>query len=45
MGGMEKNDDVVTKLRETITEDEKLVQGPALEGDGISQDEIDKLFN
>ena len=27
------------------TEDEKLLHGPALEGEGISQDEIDKLFD
>ncbi|NQU61080.1 MAG: protein phosphatase CheZ [Rhodospirillales bacterium] len=27
------------------TEDEKLLKGPALEGEGISQDEIDKLFD
>ena len=27
------------------TEDEKLMHGPALEGEGISQDEIDKLFD
>lgn len=26
------------------TEDEKLISGPALEGEGITQDEIDKLF-
>ena len=104
MGCMEKNDDVVTKLRETITdsdqlalldqinangadvfeacsfqditgqriskvvksvtyvedrvnalievkpdkektEDEKLLHGLALEGEGISQDEIDKPFD
>jgi chemotaxis protein CheZ len=104
MGCMEKNDDVVTKLRETIThaaqlalldqinangadvfeacsfqditgqrfskvvksvtyvedrvnalievkpdkektEDEKLLHGPALEGEGIFQDEVDKLFD
>ena len=27
------------------TEDEKLLHGLALEGEGISQDEIDKLFD
>lgn len=27
------------------TEDEKLLSGPQLEGEGISQDEIDKLFD
>jgi chemotaxis protein CheZ len=35
---------VVTPARER-TEDEKLLNGPALEGQGVSQDEIDKLFD
>lgn len=30
---------------EEQTEDEKLLSGPQLEGEGISQDEIDKLFD
>ena len=30
---------------EEKTEDEKLVHGPQMEGEGISQDEIDKLFD
>jgi len=28
-----------------MTEDEKLLRGPALDGEGITQDEIDKLFD
>ena len=28
-----------------ITEEEKLLRGPALDGEGITQDEIDKLFD
>jgi chemotaxis protein CheZ len=28
-----------------MTEEEKLLRGPALDGEGITQDEIDKLFD
>ncbi len=28
-----------------MTEEEKLLRGPALDGEGITQDEIDKFFD
>jgi len=36
---------IEVKPNKEKTEDEKLLHGPALEGEGISQDEIDKLFD
>ena len=42
--GKEHLEDVEIE-EETKTEDEKLLAGPQLEGEGISQDEIDKLFD
>ena len=38
-------DKIEVKPDKEKTEDEKLLHGPALEGEGISQDEIDKLFD
>ena len=43
--GKEEIDKIEVKAERGKTEDEKLLQGPALEGEGISQDEIDKLFD
>ena len=43
--GKDEIDKIGVKPDKEKTEDENLLQGPALEGEGISQDEIDKLFN
>ena len=43
--GKDEINKIEVKPDKEKTEDEKLLQGPALEGEGISQDEIDKLFN
>ncbi len=43
--GKEEIDRIEVKPEEEKTEDEELLQGPALEGQGITQDEIDKLFD
>ncbi|MEE9318275.1 MAG: protein phosphatase CheZ [Rhodospirillales bacterium] len=43
--GKDEIDKIEVKAYEEKTEDEKLLQGPALEGEGITQDEIDKLFD
>ncbi|MBC8337914.1 MAG: protein phosphatase CheZ [Rhodospirillales bacterium] len=43
--GKDEIDKIEVKPEVEMTEDEKLLRGPALEGEGISQDEIDKLFD
>ena len=43
--GKDEIDKIGVKPDKEKTEDANLLQGPALEGEGISQDEIDKLFN
>jgi len=43
--GKEEIDKIEVKPEVEKTEDEKLLAGPALEGEGITQDEIDKLFD
>ena len=43
--GKDEIDSIEVKPEVEKTEDEKLLKGPALEGEGISQDEIDKLFD
>ena len=43
--GKDEIDKTEVKSHEEKTEDEKLLHGPALEGEGITQDEIDKLFD
>ncbi len=43
--GKNEIDKIQVKPDKDKTEEEKLLQGPALEGEGISQDEIDKLFD
>ena len=43
--GKDEIDSIEVKAEKEKTEDEKLLAGPALEGEGISQDEIDKLFD
>ena len=43
--GKDEIDKIEVKPDKEKTEDEKLLHGPALEGEGISQDEIDKLFD
>ena len=43
--GKEKFDRIEVKAEKEKTEDEELLQGPALEGEGITQAEIDKLFD
>ena len=43
--GKDEIDKIGVKPDKEKTEDEKLLHGPALEGEGISQDEIDKLFD
>ena len=43
--GKSEVDKVEVEPEHDKTEDEKLLQGPALEGEGISQAEIDKLFD
>lgn len=43
--GKSELDKVEVTAEHEKTEDEKLLSGPALEGEGISQEEIDKLFD
>ena len=43
--GRSEVDEVEIKPEREKTEDEKLLHGPALEGEGISQADIDKLFD
>ena len=43
--GKDKIDKIEVRPDKEKTEDEKLLHGPSLEGEGISQDEIDKLFD
>ena len=43
--GKAKLQEVEVLAVEDKTEDEKLLCGPQMEGEGISQDEIDKLFD
>lgn len=43
--GKDEIDKIEVKPDKEKTEDEKLLHGPALEGEGISQDEIDKPFD
>ena len=43
--GKDEIDSIEGKAETEKTEDEKLLKGPALEGEGITQDEIDKLFD
>ena len=43
--GKEEIEKIEVKSYGEKTEEEKLLQGPALEGQGITQDEIDKLFD
>ena len=43
--GKDEIDRIEVKADVEKTDDEKLLRGPALEGEGISQDEIDKLFD
>jgi len=43
--GKEALQSVEVQVPEEKTEDEKLLSGPQMEGEGISQDEIDKLFD
>lgn len=43
--GKDEIDRIEVKPDKEKTKDEKLLQGPALEGEGITQDEIDKLFD
>ena len=43
--GKDEIDRIEVKADVEKTEDEKLLSGPALAGEGISQDEIDKLFD
>ncbi len=43
--GKDELDDVDVKPDREKTADEKLMHGPQRAGEGISQDEIDKLFD
>jgi chemotaxis protein CheZ len=43
--GKAKLQEVEVPAVEEKTEDEKLLSGPQMEGEGISQEEIDKLFD
>ena len=43
--GKEEIDKIEVLPEHEKTEDEKLMHGPALKGEGITQDEIDKLFD
>ena len=43
--GKDEIDKIEVKPEVEQTEDEKLLKGPALEGQGMTQDEIDKLFD
>ena len=43
--GKDEIDKIEVKPDKEKTEDEKLLHGPALEGEGIFQDEVDKLFD
>lgn len=43
--GREEIDKTDVQPETEKTEDEKLLHGPALEGEGMAQDEIDKLFD
>ena len=43
--GKEEIDKIEVKPEKEKTADEKLLHGPSLEGEGITQDEIDKLFD
>ena len=43
--GKDEIDKIEFKSEKEKTEDEALLQGPALEGEGITQAEIDKLFD
>ncbi|MBT3306282.1 MAG: hypothetical protein HN377_07330 [Alphaproteobacteria bacterium] len=43
--GKDEIDSIEVKAEVEKTEDEKLLRGPALGDEGISQDEIDKLFD
>ncbi len=43
--GKDEIDSIEVKADVEKTEDKKLLKGPALEGEGITQDEIDKLFD
>lgn len=42
--GKEELDKIVIKAEEK-TEDEKLLEGPRMEGKGLSQSEVDALFD
>ena len=43
--GKDEIDKIEVTAEKEKTEDEKLLKGPALEGEGMAQDEIDKLFD
>lgn len=43
--GKDEIDRIEVKADVEKTDDEKLLRGPALKGEGITQDEIDKLFD
>ncbi len=43
--GKDEIDSIEVEAEVEKTEDEKLLKGPALDGEGITQEEIDKLFD
>jgi chemotaxis protein CheZ len=43
--GKDEIERIEVKPETEMTDDDKLLQGPALDGEGITQDEIDKLFD
>jgi len=43
--GRESMDAIEVSIESTKSEDEKLLEGPQLEGKGLSQDDIDSLFD
>ncbi len=43
--GKEEIEKIEVRPDKSLSEEEKLLQGPALEGEGITQAEIDKLFD
>jgi len=45
LGVMDKSNETESPAREEVDEDKALLNGPALEGEGIDQSEIDSLLN
>ncbi|NKB49980.1 MAG: hypothetical protein GKS02_11550 [Alphaproteobacteria bacterium] len=43
--GEQETDDVEVEAGEEVSEEDALLNGPQLEGDGLSQDDIDSLFD